>query len=58
MLFNQVAKGRFSAIAASSNPTFERGCAKARSPSIQTLRLLKNPFYEKYHPYESITYKR
>jgi len=36
MLFNQVAKGRFSAIAASSNPTLKRDCANkpSRSPSI------------------------
>ena len=28
MLFNQIPEGRFSAIAASFNPAFERDCAK------------------------------
>ena len=32
MLLNQVAEGRFSAIAASFNPALKRDCAKARSP--------------------------
>ena len=34
MLFNQLAEGRFSAIAASFNLAVKRDCAKARSPSI------------------------
>ena len=34
MVFNQDAEGRFSAIAASFNPTVERDCAKARSRLI------------------------
>ena len=32
MLFNQIAEGRFSAIAASFNPAFKRDAAKARRP--------------------------
>jgi hypothetical protein len=36
MLFNRVAEGSFSAIAASFNLSFERDAAKARRPS--TLR--------------------
>ena len=34
MLFNQFAEGRFSAIAASFNPSVKRDCAKARSPLL------------------------
>ena len=34
MLFNQFAEGRFSAIAASFNPEFERGTVKARAPRL------------------------
>ncbi len=34
MLLKLAAEGRFSAIAASFNPTFERDSAKARRPSI------------------------
>ena len=45
MLFNQFAEGRFSAIAASFNPAFERDGEKARRPS--TLRYVsKTRFIE------------
>ena len=39
MLLNHVAEGRFSAIAASFNPTFKRDCRKSAAPLNFTLEV-------------------
>jgi len=43
MLFNQVAKGRFSAIAASSNPDIREGLRKSAQPLNSNVEAVEKP---------------
>jgi hypothetical protein len=45
MALNKIDGGHFSAIAASSNPTLKRDCAKARSPLARPLWFSSNRTY-------------